>query len=243
MSFLRLTAILPRRDDRSGPVSGLGGDTMLAARRFVVLMLTFLAVGFGLAWTSQAANQQYNGSLFIDSFGNDILTAVPGVFTAFGMPQGVQCNPFQPRCDFASTPVTPTMGGGKVFNPLGLQCVPIGFFGAMTRPANGATAMTGPLKNVHFRNPNFFTPGGAPNATSCTATTTISGMQATMFLTTNSPKRGVVMKGNPLTGQQIVTLIGKGPAGFKMKAAPTLPVKTPGPTGFGLRRTTSGEFN
>jgi hypothetical protein len=51
------------------------------------------------------------------------------------------------------------------------------------------------------------------------------------------------MKGAPLTGEQIVTLSGSGPAGFKLKAAPTLPVEAPGPTGFGLRRTTSGEFN
>jgi hypothetical protein len=51
------------------------------------------------------------------------------------------------------------------------------------------------------------------------------------------------MQGAPLTGEQIVTLSGSGPAGFKLKAAPTLPVKAPGPTGFGLRRTTSGEFN
>ena len=63
------------------------------------------------------------------------------------------------------------------------------------------------------------------------------------FLTTHATKRGPVMKGNPLTGEQIVTLSGTGPAGFQLKAAPTSPVKTPGPTGFGLRRTTSGEFN
>src|SRR5262245_12876844 len=84
---------------------------VLAARRSTVLLMTaLLAVGFGLARNSEAANQQYNGSLVIESFGNDILTAIPGVFTAFGMPQGVQCNPFQPRCPIASTPVTPTMG-------------------------------------------------------------------------------------------------------------------------------------
>jgi hypothetical protein len=68
-------------------------------------------------------------------------------------------------------------------------------------------------------------------------------MAATMFLTTNSTKRGPVMKGAPLTGEQIVTLTGSGPAGFKMKAAPATPVKVPGPTGFGIRRTTFGEFN
>jgi len=214
---------------------------VLAVRRSVALSVTLVAA-LGLAATSQAANQQYQGSLVIESFGNDVVG--PGIpFSVFGMPQGIQCNPAQPRCKFASTPVVTTMGGGKVFAPLGAVCVPITYFGVATRPANGATAATGKAANVHYRNPGRFTTGGAPNATSCSATTTVGGMSATMFLTTNSPKRGIVMKGAPLTGEQIVTLTGTGPAGFKLKAAPTAPVKTPGPTGFGLRRTTSGEFN
>ena len=103
--------------------------------------------------------------------------------------------------------------------------------GILTPPTSAAA--TGKAANVHYRFPGFFTSGGAPNATSCTATTTVSGAPATMFLTTHATKRGPVMKGNPLTGEQIVTLSGTGPAGFQLKAAPTLPVKTPGPTGFG----------
>jgi hypothetical protein len=215
---------------------------MLAARRSLVPIAIVLALGFGLAATSEAANQQYQGSLVIESFGNDVVG--PGIpFSVFGMPQGVQCNPAQPRCNFASTPVVTNMQGQKVFAPLGNVCVPITYFGVATRPAKGATATTGKAENVHYRNPGFFTAGGVPNATSCSATQTVGGMSATMFLTTNSPLRGKVMKGAPLTGEQIVTLSGTGPAGFKMKAAPAAPVKTPGPTGFGLRRTTSGEFN
>jgi len=211
---------------------------MLAMRRSVVLSAAAIALGW--AATSHAENQQYEGSLVIESFGND----APGVFSVFGMPQGLECNPGQPRCPFASTPVTATMAGGKVFRPQGKACAPIAYFGATMRPAKGATAMTGPLKNVHFRNPGFFTPMGAPHATSCTASSTAGGGMTSMFLSTNSPKRGPVMKGAPLTGQGIATLVGSGPAGFKIKSpAPTLPVKTPGPTGFGLRRTTSGEFN
>src|SRR5262245_29572052 len=218
-----------------------GGRTMLAARHIALAAAVILAA-LGVAATAEAANQQYQGSLVIESFGNDVVG--PGIpFSVFGMPQGVQCNPGQPQCNLASTPVTTTMMGGKVFAPLGKACVPIGFFGVTKRPAKGGTAALPPAANVHYRNPGFFTAGGAPHATSCTATTTVGGMSATMFLSTNSPKRGVVMKGNPLTGQQIVTLAGAGPAGFQLKGAPTLPVKAPGPTGFGLRRTTSGEFN
>jgi hypothetical protein len=219
---------------------------MLAARRTaIVAAMAAAAWVVGTAATSEAANQQYVGSLVIESFGNDNVggTGASQFFSVFGMPQGVQCNPNQPLCPDASTPVTLTMMGAKVFNPRGGSCVPIGYFGVGTRPANGATATTGLAANVHYRNPAFFTPGGAPNATLCSATTTVGGMGATMFLTTNSTKRGVVMKGNPLTGEQIVTLSGAGPAGFFLKAAPATPVKTPGPTGFGLRRTTFGEFN
>ncbi len=225
---------------------------MLAVRRSVTLLAALFAA-MGTATTSHAENQQYEGSLVVESFGNDNLTAnqTPmgaGLFSVFGMPQGVQCNPGQPRCPFASTPVGggKGMGGYKVFEPLGNFCIPIGYFGATMRPAKGATATTGKAKNVHYRNPNFFTTGtmGSPNMTSCTAYYTVGSMFATMFLTSNDTKRGIVMKGAPLTGEQIVTLTGStNPAGFQLKKAPTAPVKTPGPTGFGLRRTTSGEFN
>jgi hypothetical protein len=208
-----------------------------------VALLSTLLAALGVAATSHAENQQYQGSLVIESFGNDV--AVPGTppipFSVFGMPQGVQCNPGQPRCQFASTPVTTTMMGAKVFAPLGNVCVPIGYFGVGVRPAKGATATTGKAANVHYRNPGFFYTGpmgttGLPNATSCSATTTVGGMSATMFLTTNSTKRGIVMKGKPLTGEQVVTLSGSAPAGFKLKAA------TASASG-GLRRTTFGEFN
>src|SRR5262245_6966128 len=221
--------------------------TVLAVRRSLVLITSVpaLALGLGLAASSQAANQQYKGSLVIESFGNDNVggTGASEFFSVFAMPQGLQCNPEQPRCNFASTPAALTMGGAKVFAPLGTLCVPIGYFGVAVRPAKGATPTLGKAKNVRYRNPGFFSPGGAPNTTACTALTTVSGMKATVPLTTNSPKRGKVMKGAPLTGEQIVTLVGAGPAGFKLKAAPATPVKVPGPTGFGLRRTTFGEFN
>jgi len=226
---------------------------MSAARLSRILLAS--AAALALAVSAQAANQQYVGSLVIESFGNDVVggTLASEFFSIFAMPQGLQCNPLHPRCPSASTPVTLTNMGAKVFNPLGESCVPIGYFGATTRPAKGAT--TG---SVHYRNPGFFTPSGLPKATRCTAFSTVSAATlcpfprttldpdcgyATVPLTTHSPKRGPVMKGAPLTGEQIVTLFGTGPAGFAVKAAPTSPVKVPGPTGFGLRRTTFGEFN
>jgi hypothetical protein len=218
---------------------------MSAARRSGIFFCVTAAIA--LAAPAQAANQQYVGSLVIESFGNDIVggAGASEFFSAFGIPQGIQCNPGAPRCPIGSTPVT---GAGttmdpKVFAPLGAGCAPIGYFGVASRPAKGATPGSGLAANVHYRNPAFFTGGGAPNATACTATTTISGAKATAFLTTNSTKRGPVMRGAPLTGEQIVSLFGTGPAAFYLKAAPAAPAKVPGPTGFGLRRTTLGEFN
>ena len=197
------------------------------------------AIALGMPASSDAENQQYVGSLIIESRGNDLLPLPKAAFFVFGMPQGIQCNPGRPLCPLTSTPVVTTFSGKKAFDPLGTLCTPFSYFGPKRAPMS-ATFFYGP---PFYRNPGFFTPMGYPNATACTATTTVMGMPATMFLTTNSPLRGYVMKGAPLTGEQIVTLSGTGPAGFKLKAAPTAPVKKPGPTGFGLRRTTFGEFN
>ncbi|TFG93650.1 MAG: hypothetical protein E4H11_08075, partial [Myxococcales bacterium] len=172
---------------------------MSAARRSRILVLVSAAIA--LAVPAQAANQQYVGSLVIESFGNDVVggAGASEYFSVFGMPQGIQCNPGNPRCPIGSTPVTLTMGGAKEFAPLGASCVPIGYFGVTVRPANGATPMTaGKAANVHYRNPVFFSASGAPNATSCTAYSTVSGANATTFLSTNSTKRGPVMKGAPL---------------------------------------------
>jgi hypothetical protein len=94
------------------------------------------------------------------------------------------------------------------------------------------TGMGLPLPTTpRYRNPGFFTPGGAPNTTSCTAYTTVSGSYATAFLTTNSTKRGYVMKGAPLTGGGAAATTGGGSKfAFKLPAGD-------------LARTTIGEFN
>src|SRR5262245_275155 len=126
---------------RLGRSPSHGGRIMLAARRIGALSAVLLAA-LGVAATSEAANQQYQGSLVIESFGNDVVA--PGIpFSVFGMPQGVQCNPGQPRCNFASTPATTTMMGAKVFDPFGLGCAPITYFGVGVRPTKGGTATTG----------------------------------------------------------------------------------------------------
>jgi hypothetical protein len=100
------------------------------------------------------------------------------MYSAVGLPQGIQCNPNQPRCPFESTP---TDGQGN-FAPLGGSfghCAPWynwGGNGTAERPAKGMTLMAGgpgktPIPPL-YRNPVFFTAGGAPGTTFCTATST-----------------------------------------------------------------------
>jgi len=101
-------------------------------------------------------------------------------YSAFGFPQGIQCMPYQPRCPFRSTP---TDGSGN-FAPLGgspsmaLYCTPYTVFG--TRP--------------RYRNPGFFTSGGQPGATACSAKST-----------DEYGGKGLVQAGQPITGTWIAT--------------------------------------
>ena len=223
---------------------------MLAIR---LLSLGLLVLGLAAAPAAEAANQLYQGSWVAQSFGNDITTggtaAESAVWSVFGMPQGVLCNPGQPRCPYTSTPVT-TAGG--VFGALGPACTPVANLGGGVRPAKGATATSGgnPLPNTpRYRNPAFFTTAGAPNITSCSATTTVSGGVASFPLTTNDPLMGPVMKGAPVSGLGIASMSPVAKAGaISFPAAPATPAipctagKTAGNCG-GMHRTTFGEFN
>jgi hypothetical protein len=189
----------------------------------------FLGVLVAVALPAQA-QKMYTGSWVAESFGNDLYTGSgeSNYFSVFGMPQGVQCNPAQPRCAFASTPVN-SKGN---FSALGSICTPVSKFGGGVRPAKGATAKTGmglpKATTPRYRNPAFFTSGGAPNTTSCTAYSTVSGSPADFALTTNDPLRGYVMKGAPLTGGGSAATTTGG--AFKLAAGD-------------LARTTVGEFN
>ncbi len=165
-----------------------------------------------MATSAQAANQLFNASWMTKSFGNEREggTGESEFYSVFGMPQGVACNPNQPRCDFESTP---TDGNGN-FNPLGgsidmaLFCAPWYNFdgmGTAVRPAKGDTPKTSgknqrPIPPL-YRNPFFFTPLGNADRFSCTATST-DGM--------GGP--GLVQAGNPVRGKsvQAVTTGGAG---------------------------------
>jgi len=201
--------------------------------------------------TAHAGTQLFEGSWIVKALGNECALSRVGTsggvtlypwcapartgesrsYSAFGIPQGIQCNPNQPRCHFDETP---TDGYGN-FAPLGGSQRLELYCGAITgpRPAKGYTLTTGgknkrPIPPL-YRNPVFFTAGGAPNRTSCTATST-DGFGG----------KGAAQAGHPITGSAIATTT-RTPmgavAGFHFPAA------APG-SGPGLRATgVAGEFN
>jgi len=201
--------------------------------RFLVVIASFL---FG-ASDAYAGVQLFEGSWSVKAFGNERTngTGESQLYSAFRLPLGVQCNPQQPRCPFQSTP---TDGAGN-FAPLGgsqmmaLFCAPWADWqemGTTARPAKGQTPTTGgklkrPIPPL-YRNPAFFTPSGAPNVTSCTATSTGA----------TPGGKGRLQAGMPLSGTALATTTGTGRGGFQFPAAPSAGAS-------GIRGTRVGEFN
>ena len=189
---------------------------MLFVYRLFVVGL--LSVGIAAATTAQAGLQLFEASWTIKAFGNELTggSAPSDFYSAWGIPQGVQCNPYAPRC---SSDLTPTTGMGK-FNPVGgtvggmtPYCAPWSNWrglGTTARPAKGGTvtSMGGKPVPPLYRNPQFFTSGGQPNSTICDGLSTVSG----------GP--GVVQVGVPVTGTWTATTTGTQLGGFNFGAAP-----------------------
>jgi hypothetical protein len=181
-------------------------------------VLGLLAVGLATAPAARAGTQLYQGSWVAQSFGKlNYASATP-----LRIPFGKLCNPLQPRCPFASTPVS-TAGGA--FEAWGTVCTPISaFYGATARPTRYTygTACPGVVCPPLYRNPAFFTPGGAPNTVSC-----------------GPYQSGGAPTSAPLTGSGIANTTAAGLVTFP--PASVLPSGTPGPNG--LRRTAVGDLN
>jgi hypothetical protein len=185
-----------------------------------LLMVGLLSVGIAAATTAQAGTQLFEGSLTVQAFGNHRTggTGDSAYYAHTGMPLGVQCNQYWPRCPFQSTP---TDGGGS-FDPLGniqgtttpypppVFCAPWANWqgsGTTARPAKGQTAKTAMWGNRPipplYRNYRFFTastPNAQGNHTFCNATSTsLGGLPATATMT-GMTAPGVNMVGVPLAG-------------------------------------------
>jgi hypothetical protein len=190
------------------------------ARATLALLASALVFGPPAA---QAGNQLFEGSWTVKSFGNERTngTGASAIYSAYGMPQGIQCNPNQPRCPFESTP---TDGAGN-FAPLGgsqaeaLYCAPWSNWqggGATARPAKGYTATAGGFRALIpplYRNPQFFSSGGQPNTTSCAALSTGA----------TPGGKGLVQAGQPVTGTWTAVTTGTQLGGFNFAAAPASP--------------------
>jgi hypothetical protein len=225
---------------------------MLFINRLV--MIGLLGVGITAATTAQAVVKLYTAEWYTESFGNECRgTALPQLtpdgavaphcqaitapewtlYENFAVPIGTFCNADNPRCDIDSTP---TNGNAK-WDPLGAFtpmddpntavpfCAPISTFisSNAVRPAKGATLMTSMDFRIPpvYRNERFFTEDGAKSNRSCTVTSTgIWTSTQTRF----GADKGIVQKGNPITGTGAA---GATTGGFFLKAAP-LTVPTTG---------------
>ena len=184
-----------------------------------LLVVGLLSVGITAATTAQAGVQLFEASWTVKAFGNEItgLTGESEFYEATGIPLGVQCNQYAPRCPFLSTP---TSGMGK-FAPLGgtlggksPSCYPWDDWqgaGTSVRPAKGATATTmGKAIPPLYRNTRFFTsPSGLPNATTCSH-----------LSTDGSGGKGLVQAGVPVAGTWQATTTGTQLGGFNFGPAP-----------------------
>ena len=187
-----------------------------AARDTLAVLASALIFGPSAA---QAGTQLFEASWTVKAFGNERTGGAgeSAIYWAFGLPQGIQCNPNQPRCQFDSTPTD----GMSEFSPLGgsqiiaLYCHPWANwqgYGATARPAKGGTAKSigGALRPPLYRNSGFFTPTGQPRTTSCTAASTGA----------TPGGKGLVQAGQPITGTWTATTTGTAKGGFNFAAAP-----------------------
>jgi hypothetical protein len=187
-----------------------------------LLWIGLLSTGIGAATGAQAGNQLFEGSWTVKAMGNERTGGIgeSEFYSAFGMPQGIQCNPNQPRCPFESTPTD----GSGMFTPLGgspitgLYCAPWENwrgYGTTARPAKGDTLFytVKPWGKIPplYRNPQFFTPGGEPDTAFCTAASTGA----------TPGGKGLVQAGQPVAGMWGAATTGTpGIGGFTFAAAP-----------------------
>jgi hypothetical protein len=198
-----------------------------------LLLIGLLSSGIGVATTAQAGNQLFDGSWIVKAQGNECSVADPSpgphcgngaseskYYSAFGLPQGIQCNPNQPRCPFESTPTDGSgmfdaLGGSRYMAPFCAPWENWRGYGTTARPAKGDTLFytvrpRGKIPPL-YRNPQFFTPGGEPDTAFCTATSTGATPRG----------KGLVQAGQPIAGKWgAVTTGAPGFGGFSFAAAP-----------------------
>jgi hypothetical protein len=161
-------------------------------------------------------------------------------------PNGTAWNPIGPGCRPLATTETPRPAKNGTLTTGGSLCAgPLTPIRPHTRKGTtttvGVEAQPCNKKPPLYRNPVFFTPGGAPDKQTCTDQQTVghypgcTNCKTTAYLAPNDPQHGKGMKGAPLWGTGYATTTG---SSFKFPAAPATK------TGAfqGMRRTTHGSF-
>jgi hypothetical protein len=231
---------------------------MLSINR--LLWVGLLGFGIGAATTAQAGFQLFDAWWIVEGFGNECSNMDPSpgpycpsntatatgpsrVYQAYRVPQGLLCNPDQPRCPLVSTPVDGTPLFSPKFAPLGgspeqaLYCTRYTVFGsgykggASGRPVKGATVKDENGRPIAplYRNPLNFTPGGQRNDYSCAG-----------YSTDGFGGPGLVQLGQPIAGRWSAITTGTQRGGFSFP-----PASTVAPAGMvkGVRVTgTAGSF-
>jgi hypothetical protein len=180
-----------------------------------------LSIGIAAATAAQAGNQLFEASWTVKAFGNELTggTGASAVYSAYRFPQGILCNPAQPRCPFDSTPTDGAgylahLGGNQIYASFCAPWENWRGYGATARPAKGETPYytRGPGWKIPplYRNPAFFTDNGEPNTTDCTAASTGA----------TPGGKGRVQAGNPVAGTWTATTTGAQKGGFHFAAAP-----------------------
>ena len=229
---------------------------------FVLILLFSI-----LSSSSQAlaGTKLYTASWIAESFGNDnagIGTGDSRYFSFYAIPFGYQGHSLFPLCDFSRTPFRTTttpegtitmfdpLGGGTEYNllancrlldPVTEQRPPKhGTLTPLGATCPGAPALpcekTAPL----YRNPQFFTPGGAAVHFLIRGYTTVGGDPATTYLEPGNALRNAGMKGAPVAGGGSATTSTTG--GIAGKFNFNFPAANPSPATDGLRMTTTGSF-
>jgi hypothetical protein len=184
----------------------------------------------------------FTGEWSVKAQGNECVKSAPGqpqcvqppesrtgpseFYSAWGIPQGVQCNNYWPRCPFNSTP---TDGAGNLF-PSGGYWAPATYCAPWNDPKWGSETMR-PAKGggvglsripPRYRNYAFFTastPSAQPNWTYCNGTSTsLGGFPGKTGGKGGGP--GKVMLGNPIAGTW--TAMASAGGGFSFLAAPLI---------------------
>jgi hypothetical protein len=155
-------------------------------------------------------------------------------------PNGTKFNPLGPGCRPLTAGEKPRPAKGGTLRPPNNKATGPPHYGCPGTPATAppctCPAVVAPCDKTPplYRNQDFFTLAGSPSNQTCEADDTVLLGKTTVYLGPGDPRRGIAMKGAPLTGLGTATATG---TAFKFPAQAEAAGPYPG-----MRRTTNGSF-